>query len=66
MECINYFVSLNNSPLYAPFLLKMMSLYSNIISRFTENFQRKIFQFPKTPRTISRFGDHRDCSIIFH
>ena len=66
LEYINYFVSLNNSILYATFLYKMMSLYPNIIPHFAENFQWTIFKFPETPCTISRSGDDRDCSIIFH
>ena len=66
LEDNNYFVSLNNSPLYATFLHKMRSLYPNIISRLAENYQWKIFKFTETPRTISRSRDDRDCSIIFH
>ena len=43
----------------------MQNSYPNIIPRFAENLQRKIFKFPETPRIFSRSGDDRDCSIFF-
>ena len=44
--------------------------HNEFLSQYNHPFHRKIkvkiFKFPETPRTISRSGDDRDCSIIIH